>query len=1318
LAEIGVRSNAGERIVVSIDFASLLGTLGVDGAAAETADGTTDTATADAILALLGVDVNAISTGDVNAAELLQAIVDVLGLQDAVDLGAIPLLDTVPVDATAVVQGITTVLGSLVNLEFEATVVDEVDSPRGKWPTLLGNVVVLEASRLVQWLREQLLDSLNLVDGLFAPVLAIPGLGLQPALDGARVALADLDYDLLKQFALQVTVQYKERLDAYIIDSSNTQARMVEFSNSVMNSLGFDYFATTATPLAAALQQLRFIQLFLDVTFQTVVFILAGLSAVVVYALMLGDTEAKTYEYGMLRALGMQHNTLVMVLLTQTAAFALPGLLIGLTVAAVLFVLVAALIADFASADLSLVLPAEGWIYGVAYGLLVPAIATIGPIRRALSNTLRDALDLYRSAATDVTVVVLKLAEVGLSVSQTVVAVTLIVIGFVTYYLVPLSFVLARIDIFLAILNSILMAMVLGLAILSQTAQPCMERGVLTGMLCGRQDSRLQHLIQKNLSGHRSRNRKTSYIVSIATAFLLFAGAMVALQQSSIRTNLRNFIGADISVTSPRGPEAAALPQAELEAWLSNQRRPGGLVKEYTFVTYPMEDVLPATFTGMGNLVSTPLLRARLYGVQGNYLDATYADDFARATESTSAGVPNSISGGGGAGAIRGSSEVDNTAVVRALYAGAGRLALPVEGGTLRVPPTPVAGEGAYPLYICANLTAYAAGARGQAARAAINTNATTGSAQTPDAYATFDSCSQECSAPANGTQGDDLLCVHQRAVDVENTGNAAESSYREYVDLLISEATRDRASLDVETPILVRVTGASNDNTAFTRLSLLGKVRAMLQKFPGFFFSSYSQGARRAPVLMRMQDFGTTLLRTREALLTAIEQGTALSDAEEAGQGEGDDDSGDEEAEAGDSNGGGGTGDIDNTAGDAEVTRQPSDIPGISQFPRFLPSMAAWGQAQAAVTVNNGSVTVQSGRIMAPIAAEEGPLGSPRSPVVNASSLVDGDTSTLLMWRTGTSSAEIALDFGECPSVSGAQVWIPASSDPATAAVATEYILSGGLTLAGPWSTRGSVTVPPSASGQWVSTRFLPFSAQFWRVEVAVPRGGAQVASGSGNAVALAAAEVQFRLATAAVCEAETALSDDRALNIPKQRVMIAMPEGATEDQRKQVANALKSILRSDEIFVQDTQEILDSAESAIVGLTIFFNFVAILALVLAFFASWLSFTANVRENARELAVLRALGLTIHQVTRVYVYEALSVVLASFTGGAIVGILISITLTLQFNLFTEQPFEFIFPTSLFVLTFVLLVAVAVVSAYYPAMRIARVRIAQVLKGK
>lgn len=66
-------------------------------------------------------------------------------------------------------------------------------------------------------------------------------------------------------------------------------------------------------------------------------------------------------------------------------------------------------------------------------------------------------------------------------------------------------------------------------------------------------DRTLKTVITKNLSGHRSRNRKTAYMVSIAVAFLIFAGAMFALQATSIQSTVRLLLGADINVLSLSG---------------------------------------------------------------------------------------------------------------------------------------------------------------------------------------------------------------------------------------------------------------------------------------------------------------------------------------------------------------------------------------------------------------------------------------------------------------------------------------------------------------------------------------------------------------------------------------------------------------------------------------------------------------------------------------------------------------------------------------------------------------------------------------------
>ena len=54
-------------------------------------------------------------------------------------------------------------------------------------------------------------------------------------------------------------------------------------------------------------------------------FLLVLMGVLSIYALIIGDVEAKTYEYGMLRVLGLRHDTLAALLGLQTTSFSLPG---------------------------------------------------------------------------------------------------------------------------------------------------------------------------------------------------------------------------------------------------------------------------------------------------------------------------------------------------------------------------------------------------------------------------------------------------------------------------------------------------------------------------------------------------------------------------------------------------------------------------------------------------------------------------------------------------------------------------------------------------------------------------------------------------------------------------------------------------------------------------------------------------------------------------------------------------------------------------------------------------------------------------------
>src|SRR3954470_13126529 len=97
---------------------------------------------------------------------------------------------------------------------------------------------------------------------------------------------------------------------------------------------------------------------------------------------------------------------------------------------------------------------------------------------------------------------------------------------------------------------------------------------------------------------------------------------------------------------------------------------------------------------------------------------------------------------------------------------------------------------------------------------------------------------------------------------------------------------------------------------------------------------------------------------------------------------------------------------------------------------------------------------------------------------------------------------------------------------------------------------------------------------------------------------------------------------------------------------------------------------------------------------MAICFFSLTSSMFTNVYEQSKEIAVLRALGLSKGALYRVYVSEAFVLVLASSLLGVLIGLVVSYTMTAQQILFTQLPIPFAFPW------FVLLAVLASAAAF------------------
>ena len=212
-----------------------------------------------------------------------------------------------------------------------------------------------------------------------------------------------------------------------------------------------------------------------------------------------------------------------------------------------------------------------------------------------------------------------------------------------------------------------------------------------------------------------------------------------------------------------------------------------------------------------------------------------------------------------------------------------------------------------------------------------------------------------------------------------------------------------------------------------------------------------------------------------------------------------------------------------------------------------------------------------------------------------------------------------------------------------------------------------------------------------------------------------------------------------------PQRTLHIKLVPKTTEKQRKGLQNRIASLL-DDNGVVTDTILYAEVASSTVDMLMIFFYVLSGIAAMLCFFMLHVNFEANVRENLWEFGVLHALGVQASkvdvfcsyswrdeallldffdilrywlqsiQLIRIFVYESLSVILGAITIGTGIGLVVASILTLQQQVFTELPFNFVFPGWLIGMMIALSIGVAALGAYIPVRTILDWSIARVIK--
>lgn len=490
----------------------------------------------------------------------------------------------------------------------------------GKWPSALGNIVVIDSRFVKEYLVDNAISFIINSVNKSSPILINFESFKSLLLNNSYVK----NFDIYK-YVLFVNVILKNKFNIYVQNQKNQIRSLSKITNKIINYLDLSFNGDIKLSLYEAYKSVSVIKSFLDNIFFQIIFFMIILSILLVYSLMIGNAEERTYEFGMLRALGFKKTNLVKLIFLQSLIFSVPAIIIGLYSAGSVNIIISFFLFEFYGLTISYFLNPISGIFTTIIGLLIPIFSCYAPITNVLKKSLKESLAIFNKKLTDISISIIKLEKLGISPAAFLCSLLMIIIGFGTYYLAPLSFLLNNITLFLIMMSTLILLMIIGLVLMAQLIVPTLQNIILNLLIytIGYKDKNIKFIIQKNLIGHFKRNQKTTIMFMIALSFTIFSGISLRLISNFISNVAQSLSGADIYIVQES--QYDTLPEINLKNYLDLfNKKHKNILKGYTFISYPSNQILNAN-SKLSTESGSPYFDTHLSGIQENIIkDSSY----------------------------------------------------------------------------------------------------------------------------------------------------------------------------------------------------------------------------------------------------------------------------------------------------------------------------------------------------------------------------------------------------------------------------------------------------------------------------------------------------------------------------------------------------------------------------------------------------------------------------------------------------------------------------------------------------------------------
>ena len=538
----------------------------------------------------------------------------------------------ISVNTSTLIDPITDIILDTLQFETQLKAREVVDSGKGKWSDAFGNIVFVDSKYYLELFTDRILSSFrtlgtNVTDTIIQQQTAISqsNQDLLSSLVDQQVqsllvdplTLAFEQFNLTNRaMILGCVVDDKIRVYGSFIGYKEILIRM---SNKISQVLGSPGSYTILSPMYIGFEVLGYVSIFIQNIIYMILVLLAILCVVLLSSLMVFSIDEKTYEFGMLRALGFRRNNIILMLVMQAGVFAVCGWCFGVLLSWIISTGLQILFYVDIRMLTSIRFDNTAWLVTVIFGFAIPIIVNVYSIRNSLSESLKDSLDLYHRTIGAMNVIFVKLEKLGISNTVFIVSIELTVYGFLFYYVAPYLFFLNRLDLFIYLFNSILFATIISLTVIANIFQEYLELLFMytCKMFIG-SNKPLITVVKKNLQAHVDSNRKTSMMLSLCVCFIIFSGSGIHTQVSSIVSQIIISNGADIRVAGN------PLDEMKLKGFLDSNRVKN-YIESYSFISSSLIDYPYVNSVVLSPQSYYPSIDTWITGVDSNYTKTFYS---------------------------------------------------------------------------------------------------------------------------------------------------------------------------------------------------------------------------------------------------------------------------------------------------------------------------------------------------------------------------------------------------------------------------------------------------------------------------------------------------------------------------------------------------------------------------------------------------------------------------------------------------------------------------------------------------------------------